>query len=211
MNSKRVYYLLVAVQCLLAIAVVGGTYVGNSLLKKQTERLISLKTDSKVLDEQQTALVQANKDIAKYAELEKTAKTIVPQDKDQARVVRQIVSYAADTKIPIQNISFPSSTLGQAPVKSSSAGATSSSSVATAKPAVSQLKAVDGLSGVYSMEITVDSDTTKPVGYDQLVDFLEKLEKSRRTAQVTTINVTPNANNRKLVTFSLIVTVYVKP
>lgn len=204
------YYVLVGVQVLLIIGVLAGTFFGDSLLKKETEKLMALKTDSKVLEEQQASLVQANKDIAKYAELEKIAKTIVPQDKDQARVVRQIVGYAAETKIPIQNISFPSSTLGQAPVKSTPSGS-SSTPVPTAKAPASQLKAVEGLPGVYSMEITVDSDATKAVSFTQLIDFLEKLENSRRTAQVTTINVTPDAKNRKLVTFSLVVNVYVKP
>ncbi len=209
MNSKRFYYLMIGVQVLLAGAVLAGAVLGDNMLQKQTDKLVSLKLDSKVLDEQQSALIQANKDIIKYADLEKIAKTIVPQDKDQARVVRQIISYAGEDHIPIQNISFPSSTLGQVQPKATTG--TSSTPVPTVQAPVSQLKAVSGLSGVYQMEITMQSDTTKPVAFSQLSNFLTKLENNRRTAQVTSINVTPDPKNRKLVTFSLVVSVYVKP
>lgn len=215
MNSKRVFWILIGLQVLLAIGVIAGTVLGDSLLQKQSAKLVSLKLDSKVLDEQQTTLVQANKDIIKYADLEKIAKTVVPQEKDQARVVRQIISYAGDSGIPIQNITFPSSTLGQVQPKATTgaSGSTGSSStpVPTNSSASSQLKAVDGLTGVYQLEVTVQSDSAKPVTFSQLIDFLTKLENNRRTAQVTGIAVTPDAKNRKLITFSLIVDVYVKP
>ncbi|MBI3624263.1 hypothetical protein HY218_01375 [Candidatus Saccharibacteria bacterium] len=204
MSSKHIHYLMIALLVLLGASVVATAIIGNSMLEQRTNKLIGLKLDSKVLDEQQTALVQANKDIIKYADLEKIAKTIVPQEKDQARAVRQIVSYAQEANIPIQKISFPTSTLGQAQPKAS---ADTNSKVAPS----TQLKAVDGLPGVYQMEITVQSDTGKPVSFSQLVDFLTKLENNRRTAQVSTISVTPDPRSRKLVTFSLAVNVYVKP
>ncbi len=208
MNGKRFYFIMVGLQVLLSCGVIAATILGNGLLQKQTDKLVSLKLDSKVLDEQQSALIQANKDILKYAELEKIAKTVVPQNKDQASVVRQIISYAGDNSIPIQNISFPSSTLGQVQPKAS--GTTSSSPIPTTSPAT-QLKPVSGLPGVYQLDITVQSDTTKPITFSQLISFLTELEHNRRTAQVSTISVNPDVKNRKLVTFSLIVNVYVKP
>ncbi len=200
MNSKRVYFLMIGLVFLLSIGTIGAVYFGATILKQRTVKLVALKLDNRVLDEQQTALVQANKDIAKYAELEKIAKTIVPQEKDQARVVRQLVSDAAEAGVPIQNITFPSSTLGQTETKKG-----------TAKTPITQLKSVDGIPGLYLMEIILQSDTAKPVSFGQLTDFLAKLEKNRRTSQVSSISVSPDAKNRKLVTFSVTVNVYVKP
>lgn len=208
MNGKKVYYGLVGVIAVLGIFVIGGVYLGNARLQQETKQLVELKLENKILDEQQTALVRANADIVKFSSLEKIAKSIVPQDKDQARVVREIVGLAGDSGIPIQSISFPSSNLGQT---AASAGSSGASAASKSTPVPSQLKAVTGSKGLYQMEITIQSDTSKPVTYPQLINFLTELEQNRRTAQVTNINVTPNSKNRKLITFSLIVSVYIKP
>lgn len=200
MNSKRIYFLMLGIVSLLGVGTIGAVYYGDTVLKQSTQKLVALKLDSRVLDEQQTSLVQANKDVAKYADLEKIAKTVVPQEKDQARVVRQLISDAAESGVGIQNITFPSSTLGQTQSKTS-----------TTKTSTTQLKTVDGIPGLYLMEITLQSDSAKPVSFQQLTNFLAKLEKNRRTSQVSSITVTPDTKNRKLVTFTIAVNVYVKP
>ena len=200
MNSKRIYFLMLGIVSLLGVGTIGAVYYGYTVLKQSTQKLVALKLDSRVLDEQQTSLVQANKDVAKYADLEKIAKTVVPQEKDQARVVRQLISDAAESGVGIQNITFPSSTLGQTQSKTS-----------TTKTSTTQLKTVDGIPGLYLMEITLQSDSAKPVSFQQLTNFLAKLEKNRRTSQVSSITVTPDTKNRKLVTFTIAVNVYVKP
>ena len=207
MNAKRVYYLLVGILVLLGFGVIGGVLIGNAKLETSTKQLVKLKLDNQILDEQQIALVQANNDIAKYSDLEKIAKTVVPQDKDQARVVREIVSLANEAGAPIQYISFPTSNLGQSTTTVVTPNATSPK----IKTPPSQLKPVVGNAGLYQLEITVQSDTSRPITYPQLINFLTKLEQNRRTAQVTNITVTPNSKNRKLITFSLIVNVYIKP
>jgi len=206
MSPRLSYFIMLGLSVLVGLGVIGGTLLGDHMLQKQSDKLVSLKLDSKVLDEQQSSLIQANKDIAKYADLEKIAQTIVPQDKDQARVVREIVGYASDLAIPIQDISFPISSLGQ-----NASGSTAAGTTPVTKSVTSQLKAVEGLSGVYQMDITVQSDTTKPVPYDKLVAFLQNLENNRRTAQVTSLSISPSSQNRQLVTFILTVSVYVKP
>src|SRR5579871_1342468 len=109
MSSRLSYYIMVGLLVLVSAGIIAGTVFGDYMLQQQTNKLVALKLDSKILDEQQSALIQANKDIAKYSSLETIANTIVPQDKDQAQVVREIVGYANDLNIPIQNISFPTS------------------------------------------------------------------------------------------------------
>lgn len=193
------------------IFLIAAVVAGDGLLRKKSGDLMALKLENHVLDEQQVSLIQANKDIQKYAELEKTANAIVPQDKDQAKTVREIVKIAAESNIPISSISFPSSTLGQptAPAAKDASGATAKPTTPT--PGITQVKPVEGMTGVYQMEITVQSDSARPVPYSALITFLSKLENNRRTAQVSTISITPFPQNINLITFNLGINVFIRP
>src|SRR3989344_1719585 len=114
MNGKRVYFLMIGAISILVLGSIASVFLGDKILQSKAKHLTSLKLDNKVLDEQQTSLAQAKKDIDKYSELEQIAKAVVPQDKDQAEVVREIVKVASDNSIKLSSISFPSSSLGQA-------------------------------------------------------------------------------------------------
>lgn len=213
MSSKKVFFLMLGVLAVLVLVGMATLFFGSSMLKKQSDKLLSLKLDNKVLDEQQVALVQANKDIEKYSELEKIAKSVVPKDKDQAKTVREIVKIASEAGIRIGSITFPASNLGQAapkPAANTDGGDSATTPKATESP-VTQVKPVEGLNGVYQLEITVDSDDNAPVPYSRLIDFLKRLEQNRRTSQVTNITVEPSSRNRGQVTFSLVVNTYIKP
>jgi hypothetical protein len=215
MNSKRVFYIMLGLLILLGGLGIGGAVMGSKMLKKEADKLVSLKLDNRVLEEQQISLGQAKKDIEKYAELEQIAKTIVPQEKDQARTVREIINLAAAAGVPIASITFPSSSLGtaapKAPVSTGTPGDTPTPASKPATPPVTQVKPVDGITGLYQLEISVASDSTNPVPYSRLISFLTALENNRRTSHVTSINVTPSAKNRSLVSFNLIVNAYIKP
>src|SRR5687767_8745893 len=117
MNSKRLYFVLLATLVILGASGITGMWYGNTLLKQKTQKLTAAKTESIALEHQQQALIQAKKDIEKYTELETITKSIVPQEKDQARTVREIIKLAEESGVRIGAISFPSSTLGQAAPK----------------------------------------------------------------------------------------------
>ncbi len=214
-SSKRVFLIMIGVVTLLSGLAIATLVGGDMYLRKQAKKLTDLKLENRLLDEQQTALIQANKDIAKYADLEKIAKSVVPQDKDQARAVRDIIQIASDSGISISSVSFPSSNLGQGSSSSSSSSATSGST-STAKPttnAISQGKAVEGIPGVYALEMTILPNSGSPVSYDKFLKFLERLENNRRTAQVTKIKVDPVGSDPKslLINFTLTINIFVKP
>lgn len=202
---------------LLALAAVSSVVVGNMYLSKQAAKLNELKVEDQVLDEQQTALVQAKKDLEKYTDLEKIAKAVVPQDKDQAKAVVELIQIAKASKINIKSVTFPSSNLGAKPAtpekKDESSSETNKSTEKTSP--ISQAKPVDGIPGVYSLEMTVVSDETasSPYSYNQFIDFLSRLENNRRTAQVTQIKIIPTTNDAEspFLNFVLVVTIYVKP
>lgn len=219
MNTRKVFWVVAAAVIVLALGVFGAAYQADKLLKHESDKLVNLKLQGKLLDEEQSALVQANKDIENYSELESIAKTVVPQDKDQARTVREISKIASDNGIKLGSITFPTSTLGNlpaAPTTPSTTGTSDSSNAssqaqAQATPTVTQVKPVTGIPGVYTMEITIQSDSNNPTTYANFVNFLKQLERNRRTAHVTTVTVEPHSENRQLIDFTLLVNVYLKP
>lgn len=214
LNAKGLYFVMIGLLVVLFGLVAASVYFGNKLLTNKTSTLIDLKLESKSLDEQQKALIKAKNDLQEYADLEKTAKAVVPQEKDQARTVREIVKIAGDNGITISNISFPSSSLGQ-PNKKPATGSTPTTPAKPTTPATTaaptQAKPVEGIPGVFQLDINVQSDPNQLISYTDLLSFLEDLEHNRRTAQVSNISVQPDTKDRTLVTFSLTLAVYIKP
>ncbi|MGC1176797.1 MAG: hypothetical protein WA843_01895 [Candidatus Saccharimonadales bacterium] len=216
MITKRLHSLLVASVCLLLAAMVGGVYGASGLLTKEAGKLTILKAKSLALSQQQVALTKAKKDIAKYADLQKITGAIVPEDKNQAAAVREIVNIAAASNINLGSISFPASTLGNLPVASAGASPAAPAPAAAAASnskanGLSQLLPVKNIPGVYELLITVQSDSNKPVQYDKFISFLSALEHNRRTAQVSAITIQPAKDNRNLLTFTLSLNEYIKP
>ncbi len=213
MTSKRVYYMMLALIGLLLVGLVGGAYGASSVLTTQATNLTQLKAKSKALSKEQLQLVRAKKQIADNAELNKIVSRVVPQDKDQAEAVREIVSIASNNKIVLGSITFPASSLGAGASVAPTSGANAKpfSSGASKSSALSQLQPVKNIPGVYDLQITVQGDPKTPVPYSQLLGFLSDLEHNRRTAQVSTITIQPDKDNPKLITFSLTLDEYIKP
>ncbi len=217
MSSKKVFFGMIGLLVLLAGMAVGLLVLGDQLLSKESRKLVELRLEEYLLDQQQTSLVQAEKDIQQYEDLEKTVKAIVPQDKDQARAVREIIRMAGESGIKISSIDFPTSNLGSKPSKSSgnqnpdAPGADQKQSKKEAP--VSQGEAVDGISGVYSLRMNIVPDSGKPVSYYKFLEFLSNLENNRRTAQVTSVKIEPvgDSDINPSVTFALTINIFVKP
>ncbi len=207
-KSKKLYFIMLGVVLALCLGVGAIVYLGNAMLSSQSKKVVSLKLDNEVIESQQTALGKAKQDVQKYTALDQIAKQIVPQDKDQAKVTREIVSIATDLGIKISNVTFPASSLGTIVPKQPSSSTTPAPVPTTP---TTQLKAVDGISNLYQLDITITSDTAKPISYNNLIAFLDRMEQNRRTSQVTQITITPDSKNRSLLNFSITLTVYTKP
>lgn len=205
MTPKRIFYLMIGIVVLLGLGVGGAVYVGNNMLVKQSTKLQDAKLDSQVVQQLQTSLVQAKQAIQKYADLKDAANEIVPQDKDQAETVREIVKIASSSGVQLGSITFPSSTLGQ-----KGGSATGSGTTKTKTPAITQVQSVTGINGVFVMPITVDSDSNNKPSYTAFIKFLQNLEQNRRTAQVSSISITPDKNS-SAISFNLVLNVYIKP
>ena len=198
LTSKRFYYGMAAVLCLMILGFIGGAYGVSSFLQQQSSSVVEARSRSASLEQQQAQLNKAKASITKYKEVGEIAKSIVPQDKDQAQAVREIVNIAAANSINLGSITFPSSTLGAAAAKGSAGG-------------LSQLKAAPGITGVYTLQLTVQSDPGKQATYDQFIKFLAAIESNRRTALVSGLILQPDSKDPSKVTFTLTIDEYIKP
>lgn len=224
MTAKKVFYGLIIISFLLGGLIIGTAVLGNIVFKKQFEKLSELKAKSQVLEQQSLSLIKAKQDIEEYSELDKIAKQIVPQDKDQAGTVREINRIAEESGITLSGISFEPSTLGDsrpvqaAPSPENSDGSgepantpqeAATSPAATAR-ALTQVQPVSGIPGVYSLGVIIQTGENSTVSYEQFLTFLEKLESNRRTAHVGRISIVPQDGGAN-VTFSLTLNAFVKP
>lgn len=216
MNSKRVYFGLVGAICLLFLGLIVGTVQVNKTLSSRADKLTNLKAKSAALAQERLTLRKVSKDIKTYTELQKITKAIVPEDKSQAEAVREIVKIAAKNDVSLASITFPASTLGNGPTPTAGAtvapvAAQASTAASSKVGSLSQLTPVKSIPGVYQLLITVRSDPDKPVRYDKFVNFLSDLERNRRTAQVSTITIEPDKENRNFLSFTLGLNEYIKP
>lgn len=213
MTAKRLFFGLIGLIGLSILGVGGTIYLGNNLLITQSDKLIDLKAQNQALEDQMLSLAKAKQNIEKYKNLEELTQAIVPRDKDQARATREILTLANDSGVPIKTITFPASNLGTkvaAPQADTNANPDQTSGEAPPL-AISQAKPVAGINGVYSLETTIIPNGT--VSYYQLIDFLSRLEKNRRTAQVTSIKIDPKSSSRNnpQLTFVLTTNIFLRP
>jgi len=205
--------LMLGIITIFVVGIIGGAYEVNGLLQHKSTALVNLKLEDQVLSSQQVGLTKAKKDVATYNGLNQIAKTIVPQDKDQAQAVLEISNLASASGIrQLGSITFPASSLGG--LGNSSASTTTpptSTSTSTTKNNLTQLTPVVGISGVYQLQITITQSSDDAVPYTQFINFLSKLEQNRRTAQVNSITLTPNVNDSSKVAFTLVINEFIKP
>ena len=216
MTPKRFFFIMVI---LFSLSIIGGgamLYFANSMLEKRSGSVVDLKLESAEVEAQLTAYQAAKKDVQNYAYLNNIIETALPQDKDQARTVREIFLLAKQSGISIKSVQFPTSTLGAVvPVVPSAATTTTTPATAATPPAVTQAKPVTGLNGVYSIETVVTpfaDDKTNKVTYAQLITFLQKIESNRRAMQVASIQLNPLGQNASdSISFTLTLNIFIKP
>lgn len=185
--------------------------LGLSKLSGKSKTMVNLKLQSQTANDQLSSLESSKKQVEKYSYFKSLAQTVIPSDKDQAEAVLAINQMANESGIAIQSITFPASNLG-----ASSGTATDATSSSSAKTAITQAKPVSGVSGLYSLELTITPESgnsvpaDKQITYDKMLKFLNLIENNRRTAQITQVNIQPGTSNQSF-TFSLIINIFIKP
>lgn len=215
MSPKRFFYIMVGAFSLSIIA--GGTmlYFANSILVKRSTSVVDLKLESAEVEAQLSAYRAAKKSVESYSYLNEIINGALPQDKDQARTVREIFQLASQAGISIKSVQFPSSTLGAVTATPGATTPTGTTSTPSTAPVITQAKPVKGLSGVYSIETVVTpyaDDKSYKVTYAQLISFLQKIESNRRAMQVANIQLNPlGQNSSDSISFTLTLNIFIKP
>ena len=133
----------------------------------------------------------------------------------------EINRVANEAGISIQSITFPTSTLGLTTSTTSSTSSADATSSSSSKTAISQAKPVTGIPGLYSLELTITPEsastapTSKQLTYAKMLDFLNRIENNRHTAQITEVDITPSGTGNSILgsgfTFVLKLNIFIKP
>lgn len=198
MNARTTHNILLGLILVLALLLVASVSYGLSRLENSSESLQEAKIQREVINQREQLLFEAKKDIEEYSELEEVSSRVIPQEKDQARTVREIIQIAEASSVKVSNISFPTSNLG-----------------AEAEPesqmndVLTQATPVQGSPGLFELSLSVQ--TGEAISFANFIDFLEGLEQNRRTSQVNSVSIIPSQDDRSQVTFSINLSVYLKP
>lgn len=215
LNSKNMRLLLIAGLIMLVALFIAVMFLGLSVLSSKSHSLVNLKAQSQADDKELLNLEQAKKDVAKYSYFKVVAKSVIPNDKDQAEAVSEIFQFAQQAGIRIQNITFPTSSLG---LSTAALGTTQDATApASASTAITQAKPVTGVSGLYSLELTISPQTgndvpsSLQVTYPKILSFLKSIEDNRRTAQITQVIIQPPSSADQSLSFTLTTNIFIKP
>ena len=229
MNAKRFYRIMLGLFGLLIVGSVALTVYANSWLKSRSQTLVDTKLEIDLLEKRQQYTQKEAVELTKYKDIVNVLDEIIPKDKDQARAIAELQKIADDIGVGIGSITFPASDLGTkaakvvvtpAPAAGSSAAAQATPTPAPAAPSVTQAKPVEGISNVLGIEVSLaqidklGGIAGSGMSYNQLISFLESLEKNRRTMQVKTLQIQPVVDTNQNITgyaASVTLNIFVKP
>lgn len=196
LNSQLLYRLLLLLLAILVIGSFMGVFYGHQSFIARNEELAALKVESGALEEQERSLAKAKVEIEKYEDLEQIANSVVQQEKDQTRTVRELVAIAQSLGIEIGSVSFPTSSLGEERKN---------------EGPVTQVEPVKEIPGLYRLNVSVGINSK--LSYNTLVLFLQRLESNRRTSEISSITITPteDALGETYYTLSMELSVFIKP
>lgn len=199
-SPKGLRLVLLGLLGLTAVVFTAVTVIGLGLLSDKSQQMVGAKLRAKTAEVQLTNLPQAKKQVEQYAFFNDVAKSVIPTDKDQARAVLEINQIANAAGIAIGSIAFPTSNL-------------------SGSSAITQAKPVAGIDGLYSLELTVvpltgaQAPADKVATYSKVLDFLSRIERNRRTAQITQISLQPQAagDTNTPINFNLVINIFIRP
>lgn len=212
-SSQKLSWLLTGALILCIILFFAAVFEGLSVLGSKSQSMVDLKVQAQSGDDQLSNLQVSKQQVKKYAFFKDVAKTVIPNDKNQAEAVVEIYKFASQSGIALKSIAFSNSTLGLSATTATSQQAATSSSLT--KAVLSQAKPVSGIPGLYSLLIIVTSDnnsklpTSLQTTYPKMHDFLQRIENNRRTAQITDIKVTVPEGQPMYFTMEL--NIFIKP
>lgn len=202
MNSpKKVYFLLIAIFFVVGASIAAMLYLSKNFLSVSEDELVEAKLEIAKQEETERIYRENINNLEEFSKVATILEEVIPQEKDQARAVREIDLIAKQNGLAINTLSFPSSDLNK-PAPASGAAAQPINN------AVSQAKPIAGLPGVLGININIElrSSNNSSISTDQLLGMLRDLENNRRNMRVTSINF--NAGGE---TVDMQIIIFIKP
>lgn len=160
--------------------------------RKSTTDAESSSNELQALTTLKNRLKEQNKDVERAAKIVSITKNYSYQD----QVVQDFVNYANASGVVIKSIDFSAN-------NASTNGTASSSSSST-----SAATAVKAPNGTKSISATITLNT--PVAYDNLRDFIYRIEKNLFQMQISNLTLSSNKGTGGVVVDALTVTAYVR-
>lgn len=219
MNAKRFNTIMIGIFILLVAACIGLTVYANMWLTQRSKQLINTKLDTLALEQKQKASQKAQSVLEENGPTQEMLEKIVPKSKDQAKTVAELLTISKETGVTINSITFPSSELGA--VVKPVTGADGSTAQTPTTSSVTQAKPVEGISGLLGIAVTISQidrqggESGSGISYDQMIKFIESIEKNRRTMQIKTLQIQPlqaaSGNGIGGYSLTLSLNIFVKP
>ena len=203
-------------------------YAANWLTESSVE-LTSLRTEVAQLDKKRADLDIASQVLSDQQVSIETLEKVVPTEKDQARVIKELYAIAAQAGISIESVGFPASTLGSEapkpapttttdPAQTQNSQDTSQQTTQKAPTSISQATPVKDIPGLQSIEITLGTlnSTSLPVNsgvrYSEMISFIRLVEHNQRTMQIKSIGITQRTpiNGEAVFNLDIALTIYVR-
>ena len=163
--------------------------------RKSTADAESSSNELQALTTLKNRLKEQNKDVERAAKIVSITKNYSYQD----QVVQDFVNYANASGVVIKSIDFSANNASTSGTASSSSSSSSSTSAATA---------VKAPNGTKSISATITLNT--PVAYDNLRDFIYRIEKNLFQMQISNLTLSSNKDTGGVVVDALTVTAYVR-
>lgn len=207
MNAKKAYRIMIL---LFAAGIVFSVVIlryANSWLTQTSVELSTLRNEVATLDAKRSVLENAQRVLKDNESNIATASRVLPSDKDQARIIKEIYAIAELSNVQLESVGFPASTLGTqtTPKPTAPAASTESDSASAqqttpkeAPKTVSQATPLKDIPGVQGIELSLgainsrDLAANSGVRYDEMITFIRLLERNQRTIQLKSIGIVQN-------------------
>ena len=185
-TSKTSFFGLIGALVLVLGLVIFMMYWSKSQLNNRSTSIDDKRMQVQELEAKTEAATKLRTELEEKSDLVQVVNDVLPDSKSQENIVGELIDIAATRGLQLANISF--------------SGAQNSTD-----PETSQTEKVDGLPGVFSLNLTTAIETD----YENVLQFLEDLENNKRQFEVKSLSISPNEGDQFSV--SLTIVTYIKP
>ncbi len=193
MTPKKTVFMLVGILLVIIGLGIAAFYYGDNILQIRSKKISLEKANLEAIEAEISIFEDSKEKVEEYGFIIDLIDKILPESKYQSEVIAELKAFSVENNMQITSLTF------------------SGGETAVSSPQYSQTKAVEGLEGVRVLSASIQFDTDPSIAYNDFLGFLRKIENNQRKMQVTSITVSPSAEDRtRLGTASVTVDMYLQ-